>query len=159
MTEKEQRLSEIKNSLNVKELADSQRYTIYNNLYDEYCTYQVDSAIHYQELNLKLAENCNKLEYKYTALLNLSFSYWIKGRFLESMRIMDNLDRKLFDSLPESLLVEYYESYQRLYMYYASIEDNIPNEYYRQHSLYLDSLLQHVAPNTLKYNTQVSHPH
>jgi len=156
MIEKEQRLSEIKNRLNAKELTDSQRYTIYNNLYDEYCTYQVDSAIHYQELNLELAEKYNNLEYKYTALLNLSFAYWIKGRFLESMRIMDNLDRKLFDSLPESLLVEYYESYQRLYMYYASIEDNIPNEYYHRHSLYRDSLLLHVQPNTLKYNIVIA---
>ena len=152
MIEKEQRLSEIKNKLNVKELTDSQRYMIYNNLYDEYCTYQVDSAIYYQELNLKLAEKCNNLEYKYTALLNLSFAYWIKGRFLESMNIMDNLDRKLFDHLPESLLVEYYESYHRLYMYYASIEDKFPGEYYHRHSLYMDSLLQQVQPNTLKYN-------
>jgi len=152
MIEKEQRLSEIKNKLNTKDLTDNQRYVINNQLYDEYCTYQVDSAIHYQELNLKLADKYNNQEYKYSALLNLSFSYWIKGRFLESMKIMANLDRKLFDRLPESLLVEYYESYQRLFAYYASIEGNSPNEYYHQHSLYLDSLLQLVQPNTLKYN-------
>ena len=156
MIEKEQRLSEIKNGLNLKDLTDNQRYVIYNKLYDEYCTYQVDSAIHYQELNLELAGKCHNLEYKYTALLNLSFSYWIKGRFLESMRIMNSFDRKLFDHLPESLLVEYYESYQRLYMYYASIEGNSPNEYYHQHSLYVDSLLQLVQPNTLKYNIVVA---
>jgi hypothetical protein len=37
-------------------------------------------------------------------------------------------------------------------MYYASIEGNIPNEYYFQSNLYRDSLLQLVQPNTLKYN-------
>ncbi|GHT53355.1 hypothetical protein FACS189446_0540 [Bacteroidia bacterium] len=150
--EKEQRLSEIKNMLNLQDLTDNQRYTIYNKLYDEYCPYKVDSAIYYQERNLELAEKRNNLEYKYTALLNLSFSYWIKGRFFESMNIMDNLDRKLFDHLPEWLLVGYYESYERLYMYYASIEGNNPNEYYRQNSLYRDSLLHLVQPHTLKYN-------
>ena len=156
MIEKEQRLSEIKNMLNMQDLTDNQRYMIYNKLYDEYRHYQVDSAIYYQELNLELAEKCNNLEYKYTALLNLSFSYWIKGRFLESMNMMGNLDRKLFDSLPERMLVEYYESYERLYMYYASIEGAGPNEYYHQNSLYRDSLLQLVEPNTLKYNIVVS---
>jgi acyl carrier protein phosphodiesterase len=156
MIEKEQRLSEIKNMLTMKDLTDNQRYTIHNKLYDEYCPYKVDSAIYYQELNLELAEKCNNLEYKYTTLLNLSFSYWIKGRFFESMNIMDNLDRKLFDRLPEWLLVEYYESYERLYMYYASIEGNIPNEYYLQSNLYRDSLLQLVQPNTLKYNIVIA---
>ena len=152
VVEKEQRLFEIKNMLTMPDLTDNQRYTIYDKLYDEYCHYIVDSAVYYQELNLELAGKCNNLEYEYTALLNLSFSYWIKGRFLESMNIMDNLDRKLFDRLPAWLLVGYYESYERLYMYYAAIEGTGSNEYYRRNSLYRDSLLQVVQPNTLKYN-------
>ncbi|MDR1119912.1 MAG: DUF6377 domain-containing protein [Dysgonamonadaceae bacterium] len=152
IVEKEERLSEIKNMLKMPDITDKQRYTIYNKLYDEYCHYKIDSAIYYQELNLELAEQYNHLEYKYATLLNLSFSYWIKGRFLESMNIMDNIERRLFDRLPEWSLIEYYESYKRLYMYYASIEGNTPNAYYRQSNLYRDSLLQLVPPNTLKYN-------
>jgi acyl carrier protein phosphodiesterase len=150
--EKERRISGIKNMLTIRDLTDNQRYTIYNKLYDEYYPYKVDSAIYYQELNLKLAGKYNHLEHKYTTLLNLSFSYWIKGRFFESMHIMDNLDRKLFDRLPEWLLFEYYEAYERLYMYYASTEGNNVNQYYRQSNLYRDSLLQLVQPNMLKYN-------
>lgn len=147
--EKEQRIKDIKLLLNTPDLSDSQIYSIYDQLQSEYNTYQIDSAIYYGEQSLKIAEKLKNIEYIYDTKLDLSFSYWHEGRFLEALNLLDKLDRKSFDNLPESLLIKYYESYKRLYQYYAS--GDIHNSYYIISTLYRDSLLNIVPKNSQSY--------
>ena len=149
MIEKEHRINDIKQRLNTPDLSDYQLYTIHNQLRHEYNTYNIDSAIFYGEKNLIIAEKLNRLEYIYDVKLNLSFSYWLEGRFLEALNMLDNLDRKSFDILPEQMLINYYESYKRLYLYYASGNKN--NNYYYISNLYRDSLLKIVPENSQSY--------
>jgi len=147
--EKEQRIKDIKLLLNTPDLSDSQIYSIYDQLQSEYNTYQIDSAIYYGEQSLKIAEKLKNIESIYDTKLDLSFSYWHEGRFLEALNLLDKLDRKSFDNLPESLLIKYYESYKRLYQYYAS--GDIHNSYYIISTLYRDSLLNIVPKNSQSY--------
>jgi len=149
MIEKERRINDVKQLLNTPDLSDSQLYSIYRQLYNEYNTYKIDSAMQYCELNLKLAEKLKNLEYIYDTKLDLSFSYWLEGRFLEALNLLDNLDRKSFDNLPEQLLIDYYESYKRLFMYYTS--GNRENRYYAVSNLYRDSLLNIVPKGSQSY--------
>jgi hypothetical protein len=147
--EKEQRINDIKKMLEISDLTDGQRYSIYNRLFQEYNSFKVDSAVYYLELNLKLAEKLQNIEYIYTTKLNMSFSYWIRGYFLESVQALDDLDRIQFDHLPKALLANYYESYKRIYRYYAG--DDKKNHYYTVGNLYRDSLLQLVPRNSRDY--------
>ena len=149
MIEKEQRINDVKLLLNTPDLSDNQLYSIYNQLQGEYTTYQIDSAVYYGERNLEIAEKLHNLEYIYDTKLNLSFSYWLEGRFLEALNLLNNLDRKSFDNLPEQMLIKYYESYKRLYQYYASGDRQ--NRYYAISTLYRDSLLALVPRNSQSY--------
>jgi hypothetical protein len=149
MIEKEQRIDDIKKLLRTPDLSEYQLYAICNQLYKEYSTYKVDSAVHYGEINLKLAEKLANTEYIYDTKLDLSFAYWLEGKSLEALDVLDNLDRKQFDCLPERLLISYYESYKRLYLYYASGDKN--NPYYRISNLYRDSLLSIVSKDSPSY--------
>ena len=149
MIEKEHRINDVKQRLNTPDLSDYQLYSIYKQLHREYNTYKIDSAVFYSEKNLIIAEKLNNLEYIYDTKLDLSFSYWLEGRFLEALNLLDNLDRKSFDSLPEQMLINYYESYKRLYLYYASGDKN--NHYYHISNLYRDSLLKIVPFNSQSY--------
>ena len=149
MIEKEERIDDIKQLLKTPDLSDYQIYTIYNQLYNEYNTYKIDSAVYYCEKNLIMADKLNNPEYIYNTKLDLTFSYWLEGRFLEALNLLNNLDRKAFDSLPEQLLINYYESYKRLFVYYASGDKN--NPYYRISNLYRDSLLNIIPKNSQSY--------
>jgi hypothetical protein len=148
--EKELHIKGIKKMLEIPEITDDQRYSIYNQLYNEYNSFKMDSAVRYAEINLNIAEKLDNTEYIYNTKLNLSFSYWISGRFLEAVNILDHLDRSQFDRLPEWLLISYYESYKRIYLYYSG--KNRDSYYYPVSNLYRDSLLQIISPNSLSYD-------
>ena len=149
MIEKEQRIDDIKKLLRTPNLSEYQLYAIYNQLYKEYSTYKVDSAVYYGEINLKLAEKLANTEYIYNTKLDLSFAYWLEGKYLEALDVLNNLDRKQFDRLSEQSLISYYESYKRLYLYYASSDRS--NPYYRISNLYRDSLLNIVSKDSPSY--------
>ena len=149
MVKKEQRINSIKQLLNAPDLLDYQIYSIYNQLHNEYNTYKIDSAVYYAEQNLIIAERLNNPEYIYGTKLNLSFSYWLEGRFLEALDILDNFDRRALDSLPEPILINYYESYKRLFQYYASGDKF--NNYYTISMFYRDSLLNIVPKDSQSY--------
>jgi hypothetical protein len=91
------------------------------------------------------------VEYYYTGLLNLSYLYWIKGRSLEAMSVLERIDRNTLAALSGDLTVKYYEACRRLYRYYADSEDDINCFYRIQSNLYLDSLLLTVPRNSLSF--------
>ena len=149
MIEKEQRIKGVHQLLKTPNLTDYQIYSIYNQLHREYNTYKIDSAVFYGEQNLLIAEKLNNTEYIFDTKLDLSFSYWLEGRILEAFNLLDNLDRKSLDSLPEQLLVKYYESYKRLFLYYASGDKH--NYFYSVSNMYRDSLLTIVPLNSQSF--------
>jgi hypothetical protein len=138
---KESRIADVKKMLQLPGITDVQRYEIYNRLQREYSAYRVDSSVYYLELNLEIANKLQNIEFLYDTKLNLSYSYWIRGQFFESLNTLESLDRSRFDAMPEWLLINYYESYKRIYFYYSSSENDINNPYYRKIALYRDSLL------------------
>ncbi|MDR1984824.1 MAG: DUF6377 domain-containing protein [Prevotellaceae bacterium] len=149
---KENRINANMKMLDVPNLSLSQRYFINLQLYNEYSVYKVDSAIHYMEINMNIAEKLQNTEYIYQTKLNLSFAYWIKGRFLESVQILNSLERKKFDDLPKWLFIDYYEAYKRIYIYYFNTEENKEGYYYKTSNLYRDSLLQIIPVDGISYH-------
>ena len=146
MIEKEQRLNNTKQLLNAPDLSDYQLYTIYDQLHKEYNTYKIDSAVYYGEIKLKIAESLADMEYIYNTKFDLSFSYWLTGKFFEALNLLDNLDRNSLDNLDKDILINYYESYKRLYLFYASGDKN--NKYYLISNNYRDSLLNIVQEHS-----------
>ena len=146
--EKEKRIQDIKRMLNITYLSDIQHYAINQQLYNEFYTFQTDSAIKYLNLNLQIANKLNNIIYTYETSLNLAYMRWQTGSFFEAIHIIENLDRSQFDKLPKSMLINYLEAYKRLYRYYAEYQSDTNNEYFTKSNIYRDSLLSILDPDS-----------
>ncbi|GHV56691.1 hypothetical protein FACS1894182_03770 [Bacteroidia bacterium] len=150
--EKEKQIEEKKKMLKIPDLMLHQRYAINRQIYTEYKAYQTDSALHYLENNLTIAERLVNEAYIYETKLDLSYLYWQSGKFFESIQNLASLDRSRFNYLPVEMLRNYYEAYKQLYRYYANAQVDRHNEYYYLSNLYRDSLLQIAPWGSKQYN-------
>ncbi len=137
MQEKEQRISEKKKMLEIPNINIMQRYDINLKLYNEYKTYISDSAIHYAKENLQIADQLNDKVWKPESKLVLASLYAVAGMYIESIDMLKSIDKA---SLPQWLLVKYYDGYKQLYDYYSS-NNLYTNIYTEKSALYRDSLL------------------
>lgn len=137
MTEKVDRISEIKKMLETPNITPEQRYDINHKLYNEYKTYVSDSAIYYTRENSLIAEKLNHEVWMYESKLDLVSLYIVAGMYIEAIDILKSIDKK---NLPDWLLIKYYDGYKQLYNYYSS---NNPYTlvYAEKSKLYRDSLL------------------
>ena len=137
MSEKEDRISAIKMMLATPNISNLQQYEINLQLYNEYKTYISDSAIHYAKQNVELAGRLGDRYRMNESKLSLTSLYIISGLYVESLDILNQIDRS---ELTDNLLIYYYDSYKQLYRNYSF---NNPNAsvYIAKSSLYRDSLL------------------
>lgn len=137
MSEKEDRISAIKMMLATPNISNLQQYEINLQLYNEYKTYISDSAIHYAKQNIALAGSLDDRYRMNESKLSLTSLYIISGLYIESLDILNQIDRS---ELTDNLLIYYYDSYKQLYRNYSF---NNPNTsvYTEKSSLYRDSLL------------------
>ncbi|GAB6123720.1 DUF6377 domain-containing protein [Dysgonomonas termitidis] len=137
MSEKENKISEIKKMLKVPNITADQKYGINLDLYNEYKTYISDSAIYYVKQNNLIAEDLKHTEWIYESRLDLTSLYIIAGMYIDAINILESINSK---DLPDWLLIKYYDCYKQLYNYYSN---NNPYTliYAEKSKLYRDSLL------------------
>ncbi len=149
---KEQRIADLKKLLEMPDITDNQRYNLYNKIQDEYRPYQIDSATIYLQKNLTLAQKLQNAQYIADTKLTLCFMYWQSGKFFEAIQLLGSINRKQLDSMPTGTLRNYYNSYKRLYLYYAEAQNEKDNEYYHLSRLYADSLVMISTPETQDFS-------
>lgn len=89
-----------------------QRYWTSRNLYNEYKTYDSDSALHYANLSLTYATQANRQKWIEEMYINRAYIYSATGLLYESQNTIDlvnpaNLDRTLLLQYNEQLLFLY----------------------------------------------------
>lgn len=146
---KENRLEELKrkiSSITSPELT----YDLNMQLFLEYKSYICDSAIHYMNNNIELAEMMKDPFRIYESKLSLSYLLSSSGMYKEAMDLVESIDRS---NLPEKLLTDYYLAYDHTYgelAYYT--QDERSSERYRKiSSNYKDSLYAVIDKNTDRY--------
>jgi len=97
-----------------------------------------DSAIHYARENLKIAYELDSKQALSETKLILASSYSIAGMFIESLDLLQSIDKK---NLTYELLVNYYDTYKLLYGYYAQ-NNFYTSGYVEKSTIYRDSLLR-----------------
>lgn len=137
MSEKEGRISELKMMFNTIRISDEQRYYVNEQLHNEYNTYITDSAIHYVQENVQIAERLNCTVRKTDSDLNLVSLYLIAGMFIETVDILKGMDTAHFTN---EQLVKYYNCYKLLYKFYSSY-NAYTQIYVEKSNQYRDSLL------------------
>lgn len=135
--QKKDKISRVKSMLAVPDISDSQRYDINHQLYDEYKTFISDSAIFYTEQNLKIARKRNDITRINESKLDLISLYIFSSMYIESKDSLKSIDKK---TLPDWLLVKYYDCYKLLYSNYSQ-NNPYTRSYKATSDLYRDSLL------------------
>ncbi|GHT77278.1 hypothetical protein AGMMS50262_17870 [Bacteroidia bacterium] len=98
MQNKEQNILQLKQVLSIGTLLPEQIYEVNRKLYEEYRKYQSDSAIHYVLKNQEIAGQLGQEPLKIEADLQLSWLYMIKGMYIESTGLLENIRK---ENLPE----------------------------------------------------------
>lgn len=150
--QKEKGISNLKKLLEKESSSSEYEYEINLRLYNEYKKFKLDSAIHYAERNVQIAESLNNQNLKYNSNINLAKVYSYAGRLLESEKILTSLDSS---KLPKDLLAEYYETYSRFYEHYGATSNQ--SKYYHQVEMYRDSLLGVLDQSSFLYKINIAH--
>lgn len=146
---KESRIAGIRNRLHPTTEPDS-LFGIYYELSEAYYTYRADSALYYADKALDEARLSHRLSDEYRATIHLSFLLSTTGYFSQALDLLNQIDKR---TLPETLLVKYYEAYEWVYSVWSEYSgDGVFTPQFRQKEiLYTDSLLQVLPGNSKEY--------
>lgn len=143
---KEQRIKRIKCMLKSSGLTPEGRYRINYRLYNEYKKFHIDSAIHYVNQNIEIANQLNRPFLKNQSSLQLSLLYSMCGRFREAELILKSINSS---QLPRELLIAYYQTYSSFWGNYSiSVANNL---YGKQQAAYQDSLFALIDHTSFDY--------
>ncbi|GGE08660.1 MULTISPECIES: DUF6377 domain-containing protein [Sphingobacterium] len=112
------------------------RYEFQEKLYNEFKTYQIDSAIFYVNENKKIAQQLNDIVKKNEVDIQLAGLYSSAGRFIESSEILKGIPRQSLSSEQEA---DYYRAFSDFYSHYGQSTNHYP--YFTLSGIYRDSLL------------------
>ncbi|MBD8388074.1 DUF6377 domain-containing protein [Dysgonomonas sp. BGC7] len=115
------------------------RYKIYNDIFEEYCTYKYDSAIHYLLKSQEVAAKLKNVEFENEVKINFSKLLSTAGLINEALNNMQLIKRNELDS---SLLLLYNEAMENIYYIAQSYSnDNIyAPQYRKEERAYIDSI-------------------
>lgn len=147
---KKQRISQLQNYLNAKDLTPQERFAINGRLVSEYIPYRFSSAVNHLEENIRLAEIMGNVSQLYKTELQLAELLSSSGNYAEAADVQAMVNRKL---LPDALLNQYYYGKVwlnfRLKFYSAHLATR--NKYDRLYTAYADSLTARLKPGTEEY--------
>jgi len=109
---RESRIANYKKELQQVKPFSITEYQINSNIYKEYKPYICDSAIHYQNKNIEIAIHLNDQRKEYESKLELAYLLGSIGLYKEAVDLLESIDRS---KLPEVLLIDYYNTYLRVY--------------------------------------------
>ncbi len=147
MAVKERHINELETTLLTTSGQDSLRYQVQKRLYQAYATYKSDSAIFYANQNLELGMRHKATDWIKESKLTLASLYLTGGMYIDSYHLLSGIASH---SLPNELLIKYYDTWKQFYKFYAF---NNPNRqfYLERSNAYRDSLLAQLDPLTNHY--------
>jgi len=147
---RENRINNLKRQLNKKALSSGQIYAINKLLYKEYRTFVCDSAIHYLNKNLEIAETSNNKKWINETKLFLCHLHSSSGMYRESTDILYSINK---NQLTKDLIPDYYKCYEHLYneMYLYTHDQRLAKKYFNLFQAYQDTLLTVFDPSSENY--------
>ncbi|MDE6794679.1 MAG: transcriptional regulator [Muribaculaceae bacterium] len=122
------------------------KYIAYSQLFDEYSTFNADSALKYINLNIGIADKSGNPEWKATTRIEKSNLLAGTGLLKEAENEMLAINR---NEMPADLLPSYYGQMIFLYSHLGNYAGGDKNEYYVKERAYKDSIMD-VIPTTHK---------
>lgn len=127
-----------------------QRYWTARNLYNEYKTYDSDSALHYANLSLQYAKAANRPKWINEMYINQSYIYSATGLLEESQNTIDQVNT---DNLDRTTLLQYNEQLLFLYTHRDQYRgtNSKDNPYTAESMRLLENLIQDLPKTDPQY--------
>ena len=147
---KEERIKQLKMQYSrvkdVKEL-----YAMNRMVYLEYRVYDADSALHYINKNIQLAQQTNNRTWEVVSLLEQSFVLTSSGLLTEALKAVSDIQP---EELPQNLRSEYFGRLCTLYSRlrdYSSENSQLSEHYNNLQKAFRDSVYLTAPPDELRY--------
>jgi hypothetical protein len=140
-------ICDVKQQLKTPGVSAEQQYHINQRLFHVFKTFNCDSAFYYAEKKLRIAETLQKQDWIDESKLHLSSVFCVIGMYREAFEILDCIDA---ERLSNSMKINYYNYYKEIYDY-CSINNIYTQQYKRTSSIYRDSLLSVLPPESNHY--------
>lgn len=144
----------------LKELARAQASQLdqletYNRLFQEYLTYNFDSAMAYVDLAEKISLLSSSYDVMSQVEIHRALSLATSGHFSNAIAILDKIDSK---KLSTKMLDEYYSACVWTYGAWAEYADKrtVAPDLATRSRMYLDSLISVSAPGTPEYTYRIA---
>jgi tetratricopeptide (TPR) repeat protein len=147
--QKELRIQQLKTSLKKAARNPKRSFDICTNIYDEYKSYQYDSAYVYARKLSDLSAKMGDLSKEYFSKVNVGFILLSSGMFKEAFDNLEGINSRL---LNDTVKYEYYRLMMRAYFDLANYDNDnqYGPEYTKKANLYIDSAIAISEPG--KYN-------
>lgn len=148
---KEERISLLRDEL-ARARSDEMRLSLMHSLYDEYSSYQNDSATNYANSMIALADKTGNAVESATARMSLLDSYLTVGFFKEASEIDAVIDSSV---LPVERRAEYYRLRARLFQNlesYVDRDSKLGAQYAAERSAAYDSIIALTAPGSYAHD-------
>lgn len=131
------------------------RLRLYDDIYQEYYVFKLDSALKYANEGYQLAQKNNNQMYKDIFALNRALSLSIGGLYTEALETLNSMDTEYFD---KQMNFKYYSILYVLYQYKVGFVGNLryKNIYLGKAKEYLTKTLQYLSPKDSLYDNYMS---
>lgn len=144
---RELRIKNLKSKLsNLVAPSPQERFSYYNRIFDEYKSYQYDSAYVYVSKMLNTAQEMRNDSLTSLVQYNMAFVYTSAGLFTDADKIVNTINVRMMSRQQRAV---FYHLCARLYSDMSNYLDRrFCDKYATFYHIYCDSILANVAPNT-----------
>ena len=138
---KENQIEALKKQLQSVLENSEDEYKVISQLYEEYRPYILDSAIHYKNRKIEIANYLNDPEKLCESTLELAYLMAATGMYMEAVDLINSLQRHL---IPEHLLIDYYNTFRHIYseLAFYTQDHKRSQQFWKISNTYSDSLNQ-----------------
>ncbi len=129
-------------------ISTTDRYLYATLLFDEYLTYNSDSAMKYIDRRIDIARASDNKEWENRSLINKIGLLAGTGLLREAEDIMNSVDTTGFSN---DLMIEYYGQLIYLYSHLGNYTGGSKNDYYLKERVYKDSMMRIITPEHPDY--------
>jgi hypothetical protein len=148
--QKEHSIKELKNSLETVQKNSVEEYDLNAKLFEEFRPYILDSAIFYKNRNIEIASQLNDIGRLAQSKLQLANLMASTGMYMEAVDLIKSIRKT---KLPDSLLIDYYDTYRHVYseLAYYTQDNRGAQRYWDISNQYSDSLNNLLTPDDELY--------
>lgn len=145
--EKEMKIDELKRKL-ARATTPTEHYSLNSLLFDEYYTYNSDSAGKYIDASLALARREGNPDWITQGQLKKASVLTVTGMLSDAQALLDSLQR---DRIPEELIADYYADMVYLNSHLGNYVGGGSNDFYDRERLYKDSIMTRIDSSHPEY--------